>query len=148
MAAFSFSLSGPKAHGLKLTSARSIYPREGKKGAKEKSPLLLDVRSLPPTVIYCTAYKAFPSGERNSRLSSFFPPSFFFLYHRRDYSPLYKLESRWVYKILSILVFFSFSFFERTTKNTQRFEDLETKDSKTKTSSFPFVTSGKSSGLA
>lgn len=74
---------GPKAHGLKLTSTRSIYPQAGKKGGQGKSPLLLDVRPPPPTVTYCTAYKAFPSGECNSRL---FFLSFSLFYHRRDYS--------------------------------------------------------------
>lgn len=119
----SFSLRrGPKAHGLKLTSARSIYPREGKKGGQGKNPLLLDVRSPPPTVTYCTVYKAFPSGERNSRLFfSFF--LFLFFRHRRDYSPalLYKLESRWGYKIL----FRSFRFFFFFLTKIRKLEDLE-----------------------
>lgn len=114
----SFSLRrGPKAHGLKLTSARSIYPREGKKGGQGKNPLLLDVRSPPPTVTYCTVYKAFPSGERNSRLFfSFF--LFLFFRHRRDYSPalLYKLESRWGYKILFRSFRFFFFFFNEDSK--------------------------------
>lgn len=130
LAALSLSLSGartkssrPKAH------VRPIHLSPGgKKGGQGKSPLLLDVRSPPPTVTYCTAYKAFPSGERNSRL--FFSSSLFFTIDAIiPRLSLYKLESRWVYKILSVLVFFSFLFFE-TMEKTRRFEDLETKDSK------------------
>lgn len=126
----SLSLSGartkssrPKAH------VRPIHLSPGgKKGGQGKSPLLLDVRSPPPTVTYCTAYKAFPSGERNSRL--FFSSSLFFTIDAIiPRLSLYKLESRWVYKTLSVLVFFSFLFFE-TMEKTRRFEDLETKDSK------------------
>lgn len=126
----SLSLSGartkssrPKAH------VRPIHLSPGgKKGGQGKSPLLLDVRSPPPTVTYCTAYKAFPSGERNSRL--FFSSSLFFTIDAIiPRLSLYKLESRWVYKTLSVLVFFSFLFFE-TMENGEDSKDLETKDSK------------------
>lgn len=115
--------SRPKAH------VRPIHLSPGgKKGGQGKSPLLLDVRSPPPTVTYCTAYKAFPSGERNSRL--FFSSSLFFTIDAIiPRLSLYKLESRWVYKILSVLVFFSFLFFE-TMENGEDSKDLETKDSK------------------
>lgn len=117
--------SRPKAH------VRPIHLSPGgKKGGQGKSPLLLDVRSPPPTVTYCTAYKAFPSGERNSRL--FFSSSLFFTIDAIiPRLSLYKLESRWVYKILSVLVFFPFFFLKRwRTAKTRRFEALETKDSK------------------
>lgn len=131
LAALSFSLSlarGPKAHGLKLTSARSIYPREGKKGAKEKarfywtSALLHRQLHIAPPIklsLLASVTRAF-----------FFSSSLFFTIDAIiPRLSLYKLESRWVYKILSVLVFFSFLFFE-TMEKTRRFEDLETKDSK------------------
>lgn len=119
---------GPKAHGLKLTSARSIYPREGKKGAKEKarfywtSALLHRQLHIAPPIklsLLASVTRAF-----------FFSSSLFFTIDAIiPRLSLYKLESRWVYKILSVLVFFSFLFFE-TMEKTRRFEDLETKDSK------------------
>lgn len=122
---------GPKAHGLKLTSARSIYPREGKKGAKEKarfywtSALLHRQLHIAPPIklsLLASVTRAF-----------FFSSSLFFTIDAIiPRLSLYKLESRWVYKILSVLVFFSFLFFE-TMENgedskirgfgNQRFED-------------------------
>lgn len=132
LAALSLSLArGPKAHGLKLTSARSIYPREGKKGAKEKarfywtSALLHRQLHIAPPIklsLLASVTRAF-----------FFSFSLFFTIDAIiPRLSLYKLESRWVYKTLSVLVFFSFLFFE-TMENgedskirgfgNQRFED-------------------------
>ena len=71
----SLSLSfGLAERSLKLTSARSIYPRGGEKGPRKKACFYW-TSVAPATVTYCAAYKAFPAGERNAS----------FFHHRHDY---------------------------------------------------------------